>query len=80
MTLAGVQSAPTVQPFVRHVLPWEHNQLGKSDVVVEPFKPLEVRGQTVSTVLRRHSLSALGLWDQVESLNQGSSPALCVWS
>jgi hypothetical protein len=70
MTLDGVGVSPIVHPFVRHVFPWEHNRLGKSDVVVEPFTPIEVKGQTVSTILRKHTLDKLGLWEQVESLGK----------
>lgn len=68
--LIGVTTDPVVQPFVRHVFPWEHNRLGKSDALVEPFTAIEVKGRTVSTVLRRHTLGELGLWNQVESLGQ----------
>ena len=70
MTVNGVSVAPIVQPFVRHVFPWEHNRLGKSDVVVEPFTPIEVKGQTVSTILRKQTIDKLGLWEQVESLDK----------
>jgi hypothetical protein len=69
-TLRGVATDPIVQPFVRHVFPWENNTLGKSDTLVEPFTAMEVKGRTVATILRRHTLGTLGLWDQVESLGQ----------
>ncbi|MCC7517666.1 MAG: hypothetical protein IT578_00610 [Verrucomicrobiae bacterium] len=65
--LEGVKVDPFVTPFVRHVFPWEHNQLGKSDVLVEPFTPIQVEGQKLSTILRTHQLNNLGLWDQVVS-------------
>ncbi|MBI4025290.1 MAG: hypothetical protein HY360_09945 [Verrucomicrobia bacterium] len=66
----GVKVRPMVTDFVRHVMPWEHNKLGKSDVIVEPFEPIGVKGQQVSTVSRRHTLNNLGLWDQVESVGR----------
>ena len=66
LTLAGPPLDPIVQPFVRHVFPWEGNRLGKSDVLVEPFTAIRVDGPVLSTVLRRHTLNGLGLWDQVE--------------
>jgi hypothetical protein len=69
-TLGGVAVDPIVQPFVRHVFPWENNALGKSDALVEPFTAMEVEGRTVATLLRRHTLGTLGLWDQVESLGR----------
>lgn len=53
--------------FERHHFPWEHNQLGRSDVVVPPFTPLRVEGRRVETVLRQHDLTSLGLWAQVTS-------------
>ncbi|MBI4025285.1 MAG: hypothetical protein HY360_09920, partial [Verrucomicrobia bacterium] len=68
--LDGVNAEPVVVGFVRHVMPWEHNPLGKSDALVEPFEPIRIAGRKVSTVLRAHTLNNLGLWDQIESLNQ----------
>ncbi len=70
LTLEGATVPPIVHPFVRHVFAWEHNRLGKSDVLVEPFTPIDVQGQALSTVLRKHTLGTIGLWDQVESLGQ----------
>lgn len=66
----GVKVEPMVTDFVRHVMPWEHNRLGKSDAVIEPFEPIQVRDTKVSTVLRTHTLNRLGLFEQVESLGQ----------
>lgn len=68
--LQGVKTDAIKVPFVRHVFPWEHNSLGKSDVVLPPFTPIKVAGRTVSTVLRKHTLDDLGLWKQVESLDK----------
>jgi hypothetical protein len=68
--LEEVKVTPIVTEFVRHILPWEHNTLGKSDVVVAPFEPIQVKAHQVSTILRTHTLNNLGLWDQVESLGQ----------
>lgn len=65
VTPDGVQTPPEVLPFVRHKFEWEGNALGKSDVVVAPFTPIVVKGNQVETVLRRHSMNGLGLWDQV---------------
>jgi len=68
--LQGVTVEPTVVPFVRHVMAWEHNRLGKSNAVIEPFTPIRVEKQTVSTVLRTHALNNLGLFDQIEALGK----------
>ena len=40
--LDGVKVEPLVTDFVRHLFPWEHNALGKSDVIVEPFTAIQV--------------------------------------
>jgi len=68
--LDGVKLEPIMTDFVRHILPWEHNRLGKSDVVIPPFEPIRVQGQKISTILRTHTLNNLGLFDQIESLNK----------
>ena len=57
--------------FVVKRYEWENNNLGKSDVVIPPFTPLEVSGNKVKSVLRVHDLGGLGLWQQVESLGRG---------
>lgn len=66
----GITAEPMKTVFVRHVMPWEHNKLGKSDVVVSPFTPIKVEGGTVSTVLREHTVDDLGLWRQVAALGK----------
>lgn len=56
-----------VGAFERKRHEWEHNTLGISDEVIEPFKPLQVEGTTVKAILREHKLNELGLWEQVFS-------------
>jgi hypothetical protein len=68
--LRGVKADPIRIAFVRHVMPWEHNSLGKSDVVIPPFAPIRVEGQKIRTILREHTVGALGLWKQVQSLGK----------
>ncbi len=65
--------AAIVKPFERTVYEWEHNTLGLSDKVYAPFTPIKVVGNTLSTVLRNHTLNGLGLLDQItgESANTG---------
>jgi len=58
--------------FERKVWPWEHNDIGKSRLIIPPFTPLQVtaagNGKTqVSSVLRKHTMNGFGLWDQVKS-------------
>jgi len=66
-TLVGerVLEDAAVGEFTREPYEWEHNTLGMSGAVVEPFTPLTVEGRTVRAVLRDHEMSDLGLWQQV---------------
>ncbi len=69
MTAAGngVPVEPLVKTFVRKRYEWEGNTLGKSTKVYSPFTPIEVRGKTLKTVLREHTLNDVGLWDAVSA-------------
>jgi hypothetical protein len=66
-TGTGVPNSAVIKPFERTVYEWEHNNLGKSTKVYPPFTPIRVQGKTLSTVLRDHSLTDIGLWSQVNS-------------
>jgi hypothetical protein len=66
---AGLSGA-LVRGFTRQYFEWEHNDIGKSDVIVPPFTPLRIADRTVSTVLRDHTMSDQGLWAQVVSLGE----------
>lgn len=68
--LAGIQAEPQVLPFVRQKFVWEGNQLGRSDIVVKPFTPLEVKGNRVGVIMRQHTMNGIGLWDQVTALDK----------
>lgn len=59
------------QPFQREKFAWENNQLGVTDAVYAPFKPVvaNANGQ-VQVVDRTYQLNGLGLFEQVESLGQ----------
>ena len=61
----GVPDGEIAQAFDRKVYPWEHTKLGTSTAVYPPFTPIEVKGKTLKTVLREHTLNDLGLLDQV---------------
>jgi len=63
----NVPTDPLVKTFVRKNYPWEHNPMGRSTKVYPPFTPIEVKGNTLSTVLRTHQLNDLGLLDQVNA-------------
>lgn len=49
---------------------WEHNSLGKSDVVIPPFTALKTMGNVVEAILRKHYMGNLCLWQQVETLGE----------
>ncbi|MFA6928799.1 MAG: glycoside hydrolase domain-containing protein [Lentisphaeria bacterium] len=55
------------QKFVRQKFEWEDNQLGYIDDVIPPFTPLRVEKNKLYSVLREHSISDIGLWEQVLS-------------
>ena len=67
VSLVGVRSRPQLLPFVRRHFPWEDNNLGKADIVVPPFTPIRVHGDTVNTLLRRCTMNGLGLWSRVQA-------------
>jgi hypothetical protein len=50
---------------LRTDFPWLNNSLGKDDIVIPPFTPMEVSGKTIKTILREHTLADNGLWEQV---------------
>ena len=68
--LAGVRARPRTYSFVRYHFPWEHNQLGRANLVVPPFKPLQVHGKKVAVVLRQYTMNGIGLWRQVKALGR----------
>ena len=61
---------PFVRKFKRIHFEWEGTRLGITDEVLPPFEPMQVAGDELSVVLRRHKVGALGLWDQVSSLGR----------
>jgi len=60
-----------VREFERTQFEWENNQIGTGDLILPPFTPMQVDGRTVSTVLREHTMSGQGLWEQVISGGEG---------
>ena len=66
---AGSKRVATAEPvtrrFTREKQSWEHNTIGTSNKVYPPFTPIEVKGATVSCVLRDHRMNGLGLCDQI---------------
>ena len=49
---------------------WEGNDLGITDEIYEPFKPISVNDNTVEVVRRRYHLNTLGLPAQIEADDQ----------
>ncbi len=50
--------------------PWLNNTIGISDEVIPPYTPITVTGNVVGTILRRHTMSDTGLWEQVTALDK----------
>jgi len=70
LTLSGGAETVIEERGIRRERPeWEGNQLGREDIVVPPFTPLEVDADApvVRSVLRSHTHGAAGLWNQVVS-------------
>lgn len=57
-------------PILRKKFEWEGNQIGITNEVLPPFKPIEADGQDVKVVLRQYRLTGLGLIEQVEARGQ----------
>ncbi len=77
-TFAGTKQLHSMsREFVRTVFPWENNQLGITDKVYAPFKPLTFNGDTLKTVLNEYTFEPSGLYADVkprgESLFKGKS-------
>ncbi len=68
LTLDGAKVNPLKDTFVRHKFPWEGNKIGMSDILIPPYTPIKIDGESVSTILRKHSIDKTGLWTQVEAL------------
>ena len=66
----GTQTIRSPKTFRRIHFPWEGNTLGVSHRVWPPFKPVEVRGESVSVVGRTYRLNGFGLFDTVVSQGQ----------
>jgi hypothetical protein len=65
LTLDDGKNTRVEKNFERFVMEWEGTSLGKSDLIIPPFKPIEVSGNKLKTLLRIHELNNLGLWKQV---------------
>lgn len=61
----GIKNGKIERTFERKVFEWEGNELGKSDLIVPPFTPLQVNKRDVSVVLRKYTVNDLGLWAQI---------------
>ncbi len=69
ITAEGLPGMELVREFERKVFPWENNSLGKSDRLIPPFTPIQVKEHQVSVLLREHQLAQTGLWKQVTAKN-----------
>jgi len=66
----GMVSRALARGFRIERYEWEDSPLGKSNAIIPPFTPLQVRGTDVSCILRTHRLGPLALWEQVASLDR----------
>ncbi len=64
----GKQSPPQI--FKRQRFAWEGNQLGVSNKVYPPFRPIQVKDKSVSVVCRDLTMNHFGLWDSVQAQGQ----------
>ncbi|MFW5798670.1 MAG: glycoside hydrolase domain-containing protein, partial [Planctomycetota bacterium] len=71
MTLFGADGKTVVgrqvKPFVRHTYAWEGNTIGKEDVLLPPYKPLEVDGTVLKPIMREYELGCNGLFKDVRA-------------
>ncbi|MBQ2632087.1 MAG: hypothetical protein IJG13_20615 [Kiritimatiellae bacterium] len=67
VALDGVPGKPYEKRLYRHAMEWEGNKYGLSDIVVQPFTAISQSGDgtVVGTILRKHCLNSLGLFEQV---------------
>ncbi len=61
----GTESVKSVLFEMKSDYEWLGNDIGKADIVIPPFTPMQVKGGTVATVLREHELGDNGLWKQI---------------
>jgi hypothetical protein len=67
------EAKPFTAGFKRIVFPWEESNLGVSQEVYPPFKPIAVDGRTLRVVLREYTVGGLGLWDSVQAAGNVSA-------
>lgn len=65
-----VPADPVKQTIVHRDFPWENHSLGYTEEVIPPFTRLQVQGNQVHSVLRRHTISPFGLWEQISSRDE----------
>ena len=75
VSLDGLAGTAFEKKFHRYAMEWEGNKYGLSDIVVQPFTPIEVKEKgkgksekvwTANTILREHELNSIGLFRQVK--------------
>ncbi len=56
--------------FTVKTFPWQNLNLGKDRIIVPPFKPLQVAGNTVKALQTGYKESANGFWDEIYALDE----------
>ena len=67
---AGEEAALLEKEFIVRNYEWLNNDLGTREILLPPFTPLVVDGQTVSCILRDYRLGGNGLLSQVTALGE----------
>ncbi|MCC6581014.1 MAG: hypothetical protein IT440_11285 [Phycisphaeraceae bacterium] len=69
VTLNGMDT-PFVRPFARKHFAFEGSAMGVTTNVYPPFTPIQVEGNNIDVVLRRHEMTGLGLWKSVTAKDE----------
>ena len=56
--------------FKVKTFPWQNQNLGKDRIIVPPFKPLQVNGNTIKALQTGYKESANGFWDAIYALDE----------
>jgi len=56
-----------VEDYKRKKFEWEHNTLGKDDILIPPFTPLKVKKESISCLLKEHKIDGLGLFKSIKA-------------
>jgi hypothetical protein len=67
---AGKALETKPKQWTREILPWEGNKAGLDEILIPPYTPMQVKGQTLGCLLRDYELGGLGLPAQVTAMDE----------